>query len=100
MAVYFSKKVKARIATAPKTMGVQLWMWMVDRGLSVDQAAAAVGASRQTLYNWLRGSAVRHFHRERVARLIQILHDSETGEQAWQTACLEFNLDPSTLKNF
>jgi hypothetical protein len=88
----YAASVKQTIAKAPKTMGNQLGRWAIHLDFSVMRIAAATGATRQTIYNWMFGGQVTNAYRDRVKMLLEILRASATAEQAWRKACQQFHI--------
>lgn len=89
---YSVKTVKA-VKASPKTLGSQLGRWAVHLDFSVVRIAQVTGASRQTVYNWITGkNTVLGPYRPAVEQLLKILMKSPDNEQAWRTACQEFNI--------
>lgn len=60
--------------------------------MPVTHIAKAIGASRQTIYNWMRGGRVFCAYRSRVRATIQILQTAKTKDEAWSKICQEFSL--------
>lgn len=60
--------------------------------MPVTRVAKATGASRQTIYNWMRGGRVFCAYRSRVRAIIQILQTAKTKDEAWSKICQEFSL--------
>lgn len=89
----YSKKIKALVNAAPRTLGTQLMLWAIHRQFSIYRIADCTGATRQTIYNWARGNEVSRAYRLRVVELIQILKSAETADEAWGLACKTFNLE-------
>lgn len=80
------------INRGPRNLGNTLGRLAVGLDFSVMQIAKATGATRQTVYNWMGGGDVLAPYRPRVEQLIDILRAARSAEEAWKTACLEFNL--------
>jgi hypothetical protein len=89
----YSKKIKATVEAAPKTLGTQLMRWAIHRQFSIIRMSACTGATRQTIYNWTRGHEVSRAYRPAVVELIKILRACETADDAWGLACNTFNLE-------
>jgi hypothetical protein len=89
----YSKKLKARVEQAPKTLGTQLARWAIHRQFSIIRIAACTGATRQTVYNYFSGGEVTRAYRPAVVELIKILRACETADDAWGLACNTFNLE-------
>ena len=56
-----------------------------QKGMSVSDLARRVGVTRQTVYNWIRGGAMRPEHAKRVSDVLEIpagtfTKDIERGE--------------------
>lgn len=89
----YRREMRAAIAKAPRTLGGELGRRAVVLDLSVIRIAKAVGATRQTVYNWMTGSAeVSPAYEARVRALFQIMGQAKTAEQAWSNACQTFKL--------
>jgi len=89
----YSQAAKEAVKRAPKTLGVQMMRWAIAKDFSVVRVSKATGATRQTIYNWMHGSAVSPAYRARTKSLIEILMSSPTGKQAWRTACIRFDIE-------
>ena len=64
------------LKTAPSSLGVRLGRSAVRRGVSVQDIAKRIGASRPTIYSWFAGGAVSNAYRERVLALIKELKNT------------------------
>ena len=84
----FVQKVKAQ----PITLGVSLGRWAIAIDLPVSKIAVAVGASRQSVYNWMKGGEVFVGYRLAVKRVVKCMQESQTAEEAWKKMCTEFDL--------
>ena len=78
----YSDTVRAKTATAPKTLGNQLGRWAIHLDFPVIQISQYTGATRQTIYNWFSGTDVTPAYRDRVKSLLNILQTSTTAEEA------------------
>ena len=56
---------------APSSLGVRLGRLAVRRGVSVQDIAKRIGASRPTIYSWFSGGTVSNAYKERVLTLIK-----------------------------
>ena len=84
----FIAKVKAQ----PLSLGTRLGRWAVFLGVPAQKIARAVGATRQSIYNWMKGGEVFVAYRPAVERVIVCMQASKNGEEAWTKICREFNL--------
>jgi transcriptional regulator with XRE-family HTH domain len=91
---YHPKTVEALKKLSTKHLGVRLARWAVFHDISAAQISAATGASRQSVYNWMRGGAVFVAYQPAVNALIEIMQGAKSPEEAWSTICTEFNLNP------
>ncbi len=90
----YSSKLKAAIARAPRGLGSELGRRAVRIDFSVIRIAKAVGATRQTVYNWLTGGAdVSPAYEARVRALLSLMAQADNAEKAWSLACQRFNLE-------
>lgn len=74
------------------SLGVRLGRWAIFLDLPVAKIALAIGATRQSVYNWMKGGEVFTAYRPAVERVIECLQTSKTAEEAWRKLCSEFNL--------
>jgi len=74
------------------SLGVRLGRWAVYLDLPAVKIAQATGATRQTVYNWMKGGDVARAYRPAVERVIECMQGTKTGEEAWEKICLEFGL--------
>lgn len=88
----YSQKTRIANSRAPRTMGSKLGKWAMVLDFSVSRAAAATGATRQTVYNWFAGGEVTIAYRDRVQALIDILATCSTADEAWEKACQQFSI--------
>ena len=88
----YSNQVKKQIITSPDGLGKDLGTQALRLDFSVPRIAKAVGATRQTIYNWFDGGPVAPYYREKVQRLVHILTSAHTAEHAWREACKRFQL--------
>jgi len=65
---------------------------LVVLDVPVVRIARAVGSTRQSVYNWMKGGEVFVAYRPAVERIIEILQASKTSEEAWSKICKAFNL--------
>lgn len=84
----FVEKVK----TQPSSLGTTLGRWAIFLDLPVSKIATAVGATRQSVYNWMKGGEVFAGYRPAVSQAIDCMKDSKTAEEAWKKMCVEFKL--------
>ena len=90
----YQQKVIDAITKTPKSLGNQLGRWAVYHDFPVTKISAALGVSRQTVYNWFTGTEVFVAYRGRVEDLTKILSTSQSADDAWRRVCTEYNLDP------
>jgi hypothetical protein len=83
----------AQIKAQPLTLGTRLGRWAVFLGLPVAKIALATGATRQSVYNWMKGGEVFVAYRPAVTRVIECMQSSKTAEEAWGKICLESDLN-------
>lgn len=92
----YSQELIDHVKKQPLTLGVKLARWLIRVDLPVQKAAKAIGATRQSVYNWMRGTDVSPAYRERVALVIKIIASAppaSTTEHIWSLLCKEFNLN-------
>jgi hypothetical protein len=90
----YSPKIIEQIkALPPNLLGAQLGRWAVYLDISAVQIASATGATRQSVYNWLRGGEIFVAYRPSVRYLIEIMKTCKTSEEAWSKICQAFNLN-------
>ena len=89
---YHINTVRAVRQNPPNTLGSRLGYAAVKIGLPVTKISAATGATRQTVYAWMRGGPVFTPYRATVTKTINILQASKTSEEAWRNLCSAFNL--------
>ena len=83
----------ARVRNQPRTqLGTRLALWAIYHNISVTKIAKAVGATRQSVYNWMNGNGVLHVYEDRLNRLLNCMQNSKTSDEAWKKICTEFNL--------
>ena len=70
---YSVRLFKDNAAANPALLGVQLGRMCIERDISVQAVAAALGVSRQTIYNWFRGDYSPH------PKTDQAIHDFITN---------------------
>lgn len=76
------------------SLGTRLGRWAVFLDLPAAKIAMAVGATRQSVYNWMKGGEVFGAYRPAVERIIKIMQSCQTAEEAWRKICTEFDLKP------
>ncbi len=84
----FIEKVK----TQPASLGATLGRWAIFLDLPASKIAVAIGATRQSVYNWMKGGEVFTGYRPAVMRVIECMKESKTAEEAWRKMCTEFDL--------
>jgi len=82
----------ALIKAQPLTLGTRLGRWAVFLDLPAVKIALATGATRQSVYNWMKGGEVFVAYRPAVTRVIKCMQSSKTAEEAWGKICTEFDL--------
>lgn len=93
----YSQTFIDHVKKQPLTLGTRLARWLIRVDLPVQKASVAIGATRQSVYNWMKGGEVSPAYRERVAKVIEIIAKapaSSTTEYIWSLLCKEFNLNP------
>ena len=90
--MHYTAKTQHEILHAPDNLGNRLARRAIDLDFSVMRIAQALGATRQTVYNWLSGKDVISFYRPRVEHLITVLNSTDDLETAWSNVCKEFHL--------
>lgn len=90
--VMYHPKFIAQIKDQPLSLGSRLGKWAVVLGVPVVRIAHAVGSTRQSVYNWMKGGEVFVAYRPAVERIVEILQASKTSEEAWSKICKAFNL--------
>jgi hypothetical protein len=89
----YSSQFIARVKQQPHGMlGTRLALWAIYHDIPVTKISKALGATRQSVYNWMKGGGILKVYEESVVRLVQCLQDSKTSEEAWGKICSEFNL--------
>ena len=78
----YSDEIKKATKLAPKTLGNQLGRWAIHLDFPVIEIAKYTGATRQTVYNWFKGSDVTPSYRNSVGSLLNILSTSHSAEEA------------------
>ena len=88
----YHPKIVAVIKAQPLTLGVRLGRWAVYLDVPAVKLALAIGATRQSVYNWMKGGEVFVAYRPAVTRVIECMQSSKTAEEAWGKICTEFDL--------
>lgn len=88
----YHPKVVEQIKKQPPSLGTKLGRWAVYHDLPAAKLAAAIGATRQSVYNWFKGGEVFVAYRPAVERVIACMQSSTTADEAWRKICTEFNL--------
>jgi len=83
------EQVKRLPVTNP---GARLGRWMIFLDIPAAKIAKATGATRQTVYNWMKGGEIFVAYRAAVDKTIDILSKCTTAEEAWRKLCIEFNI--------
>jgi hypothetical protein len=85
----------AQVKKQPLTLGTRLGRWLIRYDVSAQRAALAIGATRQSVYNWIKGGEVLSAYRERVTKVIEVMAkapSNSTSDDIWRLLCQEFNL--------
>lgn len=90
----YHTKFQEKVFETPITLGTKLGRWAIFHQLPVAKIAVATGATRQSVYNWMKGGEVFIAYQPAVMRVINCLQSSKTAEEAWRNICQEFNLVP------
>ena len=88
----YQTRIIEKIKSQPLTLGTKLGRWAVYLDLPAVKIAQAVGATRQSVYNWMKGGEVFTAYRPAVERVINCMQTSQTAEEAWRKICSEFDL--------
>ena len=89
----YSTKIKSAIARSPRTLGGEMGRRAVVLDFSVMRISQAIGATRQSVYNWMLDvCAVSPAYVPRVKTLLRILTETTNADDAWSQACQEFKL--------
>jgi len=67
---YSQQLINDNKAADKQKLGVQLGRVCIKHNISVADVSAYFGVSRQTVYNWFRGTEVRSYYRDLMIRLI------------------------------
>ena len=76
----------------PSELGTRLALWAIYHDISATKLAKALGASRQSVYNWMKGGGILKVYEDHIERLIVCMQTAKTSDDAWKKICLEFNL--------
>ena len=90
----YHPKVIEEIKAQPLSLGTRLGRWAVFLDLPVTKIALATGATRQSVYNWMKGGEVFIAYKPVVEEVITIMQSSKTAEEAWGKLCKRFDLQP------
>jgi len=89
----YSSQFIAKIKSQPTgQLGTRLGLWAIYHDISATKLALAIGATRQSVYNWMKGGGVLKIYEDRVQRLINCMQNARTSDEAWRKICMEFNL--------
>jgi hypothetical protein len=88
----YHPKIIEKIKSQPMSLGTRLGRWAVYLDVPAAKIAMAIGATRQSVYNWMKGGEVFVAYRPAVERVINIMQSCQTGEEAWSKICKEFDL--------
>ena len=86
----YSKKTKLRVKYAGQNLGAKLGRWAIHLDLSIVRIAELLGATRQTVYNWMFGGTVTNAYRDRVKVLVDIIMSSDSADDAYNSAKEQF----------
>lgn len=89
----YQAQLIAQIKAQPLTLGTRLGRWAVFLGLPVTKIALATGATRQSVYNWMKGGEIFVAYQPAVKRVLECMQSSKTAEEAWGKICWAFNLE-------
>ena len=82
----YSKKTKLRVKYAGQNLGAKLGRWAIHLDLSIMRISELLGATRQTVYNWMFGGTVTNAYIDRVKELVEIIMSSNSADDAYNTA--------------
>lgn len=85
-------KFQEKVSEAPVTLGTTLGRWAIFHQIPVTKISRATGATRQSIYNWMKGGTVMGAYRPAVVRIINCMKAATTPESAWRKICQEFKL--------
>ncbi|NBS69862.1 hypothetical protein EBT31_13255 [bacterium] len=89
----YSSEFITRIKAQPTTLiGTRLALWAIYHDISVTRIAKAIGATRQSVYNWMSGGNMMKIYEDRIQRVTNCMQDAKTADEAWRRICKEFNL--------
>lgn len=88
----YQAQLIAQIKAQPLTLGTRLGRWAVFLGLPVTKIALVTGATRQSVYNWMKGGEIFVAYRPAVERIVGHMQSSKTAEEAWGKICTAFDL--------
>lgn len=88
----YTERFISRIKAMPITLGSQLGRWAIYHEISPTMIAKATGATRQSVYNWMKGGGILHVYRPSIERLVACMQNSKTPEEALLRICREFDI--------
>jgi DNA-binding XRE family transcriptional regulator len=93
----YHPKVVEHVKKLPMTnMGAALGRWAIYFDLPVMKLAVAIGVTRQSVYNWMKGGEIFPVFKPRVQTLIKIMEHAhanrKSSEDVWRSVCREFDL--------
>lgn len=88
----YHPKVIERIKAQPPSLGTSLGRWAVYLDVPVAKLAVAIGATRQSVYNWMKGGEVFTAYQPAVEEVIKCMQSSKTAEEAWRKICQSLNI--------
>jgi hypothetical protein len=89
----YHPKIVERIKRLPANrLGVRMARWAIYHDIPVNKLALAVGATRQSVYNWMNGGEIFVAYRPAVERLVSIMQQAKTADDAWRAICQAFDL--------
>lgn len=72
-------------------LGTRLGRWAIYHDIPVAKIAKAIGATRQSVYNWMKGGQVFVAYEPAVVRIIYCMETARSSEEAWGNICQDFN---------
>lgn len=89
----YTSQFIARVKEQPSdNIGTRLALWAIYYDISATKLSKALGASRQSVYNWMSGDGVMRVYEDRIQRLLFCMQNAKTSDEAWKNICKEFNL--------
>ena len=88
----YHPKVIEQIKAQPTSLGTSLGRWAVFLDIPVTKLAYAIGATRQSVYNWMKGGEVFTAYQPAVEQVIKCMQSSQTAEEAWRKICQQLQI--------